>query len=336
MPPVQLTTFGGRTFDQHFPDPKHHRKRAQYLPIHPRGPLVHGGIQLLLANGVTMRKPGYVKISRTYTVHISMLRRLDWVLPADYFQLCKQSLADVLTNINQPRAGRAVMFKTASTVVVPSSTTTFREVSIGSSIHTRQATLIDIDSLSGQRTASYPESSPRHHGVRTVDHVSSDRVPLLSQQLIRGSHQILPQYTTFMESVTRTNARSHRPPQTILDRFSTIACYTGIVLSSILKSFLLFLRRNHGIIFGLLAAFAVGVGAVFGTIWFINVLHRSLVTAEHWVAGEWQLLLNASSKIYAAVAHFVHAIVQAMMHGFHASVSWLGGTLGSLRHGHGS
>ena len=318
---MQLTTFHGLSVDERFPLPKHHWKWAKYLPVYPREPLVCGGVQLRLANGVEIR-PGYVSIGHIYTVHISMLRKYDWEFPADHYRLCEQSLADVLNSIHHHHAGLEIMVEAASHIGTPSSMATLRQEGMGSSIYTtEQATLIDIDGLYGQCTNYYPESPSTHHEIETVGRISSGHTPLLSQQHIQCSYQTLSQQTRYNESVIRTYVRADRSSRTILDFSSSIARNTGLMLFWVLKPSLHFLRRNYGVILFLLAAGAVGIGAVLGTIWFINVLYRSTVVAGHWVAGEWQLLLNAGGKVYAAVAQFIHAVVQAVKHGWHAFVS---------------
>lgn len=236
-------------------------------------------------------------------------------------QLCKQSLADVITSLSQYHLGLTIKVETASPTLGPSCIATLRQASMGNDIHTaRQATWIEVDRIFGQRTDSYLESLPTHREVTTVDHVPYDRAPLLSQPHISGSYETLPRYTPRSESAIPTCAHSTRLSRPVLDFLGSIARNSSLMLFGPVRSSLHFLHRNCGIILFLLAAPAVGVGAVYSTIRAVNFVCRNLAAAAHWPIGEWQLLRNAGGNVNAIVAQLLYTVVQAMRHGWHASV----------------
>lgn len=270
-----------------FPVPNTIGKRARYLPVYPQKPLVPGGIQLLLANGVEMTQLGYVCTGRIYTVHISMLRSYYWGFAANHFRLCKQSLAHVLLH----HSGLTIMVDTATPMLGQSFDAMLRQARVDNNIHALwQYTRRKTDRLLGQRTGSYLESLPTHRELIPVYHASYHRAPLPSQAHICGSYKTLPRYTPRNVYATPTSARLRRSSTTVLGSLGRIARNTGSMLSGPARSSLQLLHRKYGIILFLLATFAVGVGAVYGTIWVVNFVCPSRAAAVHWVAGEWQLL----------------------------------------------
>ena len=69
-----------------------------YLPIHPKPPVVSGGFQLRLGD-LRLRKPSYVGIKAQYIVHIDMLERYDRKYAASKFYLDPESFAFVLERL---------------------------------------------------------------------------------------------------------------------------------------------------------------------------------------------------------------------------------------------
>jgi len=91
-----LTTFGGRTVQERYP--QNRVKRNNYLPIYPRSPITPRGVQLYTA-GEPLKKPGYVNIAETYTVHTDMLRAYDWDFAVDAYRLTEASLGQVILKL---------------------------------------------------------------------------------------------------------------------------------------------------------------------------------------------------------------------------------------------
>lgn len=238
-----------------------------------------------------MKQLGYVCTGQIYTVHISMLRSYYWGFAANHFRLCKQSLAHVLTSIALHHPGLTIRVDTATPKRDQTFDALLRQARVDNDIHALwQYTRRKNDRLFGQRTGSHVESLPIHRELMPVYHASYDRAPLPSQAHIGGSYKTLPRYTPRSVYATPTSARLRRSSTTVLGFLGRIARNTGSILSGPARSSLHFLHRKYGIILFLLAAFAVGVGAVYGTIWVVNFVCPSRAAAVHWVAGEWQLL----------------------------------------------
>ncbi len=75
--------------------------RDNYLPIHPKPPVVSGGFQLRLGD-LRLRKPSYVEIKAQYIVHIDVLERYDRKYAASRFYLDP----DVLQVFTVPNHGK--------------------------------------------------------------------------------------------------------------------------------------------------------------------------------------------------------------------------------------
>ena len=329
---LQLTTFGGRAIN--VDDPEEGWKLTKYLPIHPREPLVPGGIQLHLANGVQLWKASYLNISQVYTVHISMLRSYDWDFPADRFRLSRPSLAIVLRIIPQPHTGLTIRPQITSTIVSPAAVPMFQQDHVSSSnLAARQTAVIDIYSLNEQSRGSFPERPPTYREATTPLRVPSDHAPLLAQHHIRGLYQTTPHYNQYYHSVIHTYARSDPSSQNVLGILGNIAHGISLKIFNLLKTTLQFICRNCGLIIFLFAAGAAGIGTVFGTIWLINTLHRGLGAVGRWITSEWRLLLEIGGKTTATVAGSFHAALRAVGHGWHAAVDWLPATIEALWRG---
>lgn len=238
-----------------------------------------------------MKQLGYVCTGQIYTVHISMLRSYYWGFAANHFRLCKQSLTRVLTSIWIHHPGLTIMVEVASRMLDQSYDEILRQARVDNNIDVLwQYTRRKTDRLLGQRTGSYLESLPTHRELIPVYHASYHRAPLPSQAQICGSYKTLPRYTPRNVYATPTSARLRRWSTTVLAFLGRIARNTGSMLSGPARSSLHFLHRKYGIILFLLATFAVGLGAVYGTIWVVYFVCPSRAAAVHWVAGEWQLL----------------------------------------------
>lgn len=69
-----------------------------YLPVHPKPPVVSGGLQLRLGD-LKLRKPSYVGIKTQYIVHVDMLERYDRKYAASRFYLDPESFDFVLERL---------------------------------------------------------------------------------------------------------------------------------------------------------------------------------------------------------------------------------------------
>jgi hypothetical protein len=96
---TKMTSFGNRSLQQRWGKQKPWWK--DYLPIEPC-PVnpTQPGIQLQLIGQPPMRrKASYVKVRKTYNVHVSLLDRYNQKYPANHFQLDKVSFSIVLSKV---------------------------------------------------------------------------------------------------------------------------------------------------------------------------------------------------------------------------------------------
>ena len=266
-----------------------------------------------------------------------MLRSYDWEFPAERFRLSKPSLAIVLRILPQHLTGLTVRPEITSTIVSPATVPMFQQDHASSSSRAaRQAAVIDIYSLNEQSRGSFPGRLPTYQEATSSLRVPSDHAPLLAQHHSRGLYQTTPHYNQYYDSIIHTYARSDASSRTVLGILDSIAHGISLMIFNLLKTSLQFIRRNCRLIIFLFAACAAGVGTVFGTLWFINMLHRGLGAVGRWITSEWRLLLEIGRKAIATVAGSFHAALRAVSHGWHAAVDWLPTTLEALWQGNGS
>ena len=89
-----------------------------YLPIWPKTPF-NESIPQLEMDGPLLRKAGYVHITKSYTMHVDMLRTYDWDFSASHYRLTKASFKVVARRLNVPLEGDNVPHQISNYSLLP-------------------------------------------------------------------------------------------------------------------------------------------------------------------------------------------------------------------------